>query len=161
MERQRHLGSYFRALSNALTMNMRQTTDALGLTPTQGMFLHHLWHLEEVEQRPAYAKDLEKFFDIRHPTVSGILQRMESAGFLTLKESRDDRRCKQIVLTEKARDAHEQTKRQIEATEQQIVEGLSPEEVCMFRHFLEQAANNLNVCHASLCKPSSKEVSEP
>ncbi len=160
MERKRHLGSYFRVLSNALAMDMRHTTEALGLTPTQGMFLHHLWYLEEIEHRPAYAKDLEKFFDIRHPTVSGILQRMESAGFLTLRESRDDRRFKQICLTEKAKDAHEQIKQQIEATEQRILEGFTPEEAGSFRRFLEQAAKNLNAC-SPCCRKLEKEEETP
>ena len=43
MECERHLGGYFRAISNALGQNMQRNLDELGLTATQNMFLHHLW----------------------------------------------------------------------------------------------------------------------
>ena len=79
---ERHLGGYIRAISNAMTQNMQQNSEQLGLTSTQGMFLHHLWIRKEKLGLPTYAKDLEEFFDIKHPTVSGVLQRMEAAGFV-------------------------------------------------------------------------------
>ena len=105
MECERHLGGYFRAISNALGQNMQRNLDELGLTATQNMFLHHLWFRQEKLGLTTSPKDLEEFFDIKHPTVSGILQRMEASGFVEFQPSQTDRRCKVIGLTQKSLDA--------------------------------------------------------
>lgn len=149
MDCKRHLGGYLRAISNAMAQNMQQNSEQLGLTSTQGMFLHHLWYRQEVLRLPTCARDLEAFFDIKHPTVSGILQRMESAGFVELRASDSDRRCKTVVLTEKAMAAHAQTTARIEQTEAKLVETMTAQEAAEFRRLLQIAANNLGVCHKS------------
>ena len=99
MHRERSLSGYLRTLANALVQELGQGLDALGLTPAQGMFLHRIWYCREVLGQGICAKDLEQFFNIRHSTVSGILQRMEAAGFLTFTVSELDHRRKQICLT--------------------------------------------------------------
>ena len=146
MNQQRHLGGYLRAISNALAQELQQQTEQLGLTSSQGMFLHFLWRQQEANGQDIYAKDLEEFFDIKHSTVSGILQRMESAGFLTLQASLADRRCKTICLTQKALDAHAQIEQHLQHSEQQLMDGMDEDERVQFRHLLQLAAKNLGVC---------------
>ena len=65
MEHHRHLGGYFHAISNALSQRMHQNCEALGLTATQSMFLHHLWYREHILQQPSHAKDLEAFISMK------------------------------------------------------------------------------------------------
>lgn len=146
---ERHLGGYLRAISNAMSQNMQQKSEQLGLTSTQGMFLHHLWFRQERLGQPTYARDLEEFFDIRHSTVSGVLQRMEAAGFVQFQASESDRRCKAVIMTEKGMDAIDQTGRHIRQTEAKLVEGMTEEEILIFRRLLRTAAHNLGVCCAS------------
>jgi len=146
---ERHLGGYLRAISNAMSQNMQQKSEQLGLTSTQGMFLHHLWFRQEQLGQPTYARDLEEFFDIRHSTVSGVLQRMEAAGFVQFQASESDRRCKAVIMTEKGMDAIDQTGRHIRQTEAKLVEGMTEEEILTFRRLLRTAAHNLGVCCAS------------
>lgn len=157
MEPNRHLGSYLRAISNAMSQNMQQNAERLGLTSTQGMFLHHIWFRQEKLGLLTYARDLEDFFDVKHPTVSGILQRMEAAGFLVFRASETDRRCKSIHLTEKAMEIHSRTLQHIEQTEARMVSGMSDAEVQEFRRLLQIVAANLNVCEP--CSVNQKEVS--
>lgn len=146
MRRERPLGSYLRAISNAMGQDMQQNSDRLGLTSTQGMFLHQLWYRQEQLQIPTYAKDLEEFFDIKHPTVSGILQRMEAAGFVELQASETDRRCKAIRLTQKAMDTHAQIELHISRSEAKLTEHMTEAEAAEFRRLLQLAARNLGVC---------------
>ena len=153
----RHLGGYLRAISNALSQNMQQNSEQQGLTSTQGMFLHHLWIRQEKMGIPTYAKDLEEFFDIKHSTVSGVLQRMEAAGFVVFQASETDRRCKSIGLTPKALDAIEQTERYIQQTESKLTDGMSEAEVAEFRRLLEIAAHNLGVCMPHFPKQAKEE----
>ena len=157
---ERHLGGYLRAISNAMAQDMQQNSEQLGLTATQGMFLHHLWFRQENMHVPTYAKDLEDFFDIKHSTVSGVLQRMEAAGFVQFQENVSDRRCKAIHLTQKGMDAHEQTGQHIRQTEAKLIEGMTKSETAEFRRLLQIAAGNLGVCMPHFPK-RKKEVTDP
>lgn len=159
MERQRHLGGYFRAISTALSQQMQQNCETLGLTATQSMFLHHLWYRQHILCEPTYARDLERFFEIRHPTISGILQRMEAAGFLTMEASAADRRCRAIHLTEKAEAAQEQTEQYILETEALLLRGMSDTEIAEFRRLLQLTATNLGVfCDRIPPKPPKEDL---
>ena len=146
MQTERPLGGYLRAISTALSQDMRQQTEQLGLTSSQGMFLHYIWKRKYIDELDTYPKDLEEFFYIKHPTVSGILQRMEAAGFVVLKASQADKRCKAITLTQKALDAHAQIEAHIEASEKRMTQGMTQPEQQMLRQLLQQAADNLGVC---------------
>ena len=108
--------------------------------------MHHIWKRQTVEGLDTYPRDLEEFFYIKHPTVSGILQRMEAAGFVELKASCSDRRCKAVVLTQKALDAHAQIHDHIQASEARLTEHMTEEEQQLLRSLLKQAAQNLGVC---------------
>ena len=154
MEHSRYLGGYLRALSNALTQDLHRNSARLGLTSTQGMVLHHIWFRREVLGRDTYARDLEEFFDIKHPTVSGILQRMEAAGFVELRASETDRRCKSIHLTPRAMEIHEQTGQHIRQSEAKLTAGMTEGETAEFRRLLAMAACNLGVCD---CGPNLKK----
>ena len=87
MNRERSLSGYVRSMANVLSQQLGQKVETLGLTPAQGMFLHRIWYCETELGTTTCAKDLEQYFHIRHSTVSGILQRMEAAGFLTFAVS--------------------------------------------------------------------------
>ena len=153
------LGSYFRALSNAIERDMRQNFESLSLTPAQGMFLHCLWMRQEVQHIDTHAKDLEQLFDIKHPTVSGILQRMQAAGFVTFEAGQQDRRCKVVRLTDKALEAHAQTAAHIAQSEARMTEGLSEEEVTQLHRLLAKLAQNMDVCHKPIHPQTAKEDS--
>lgn len=155
MNSDRPLGGYLRALSNAMTQDLQQQTEKFGLTSPQGMFLHHIW-VRSSEGLGTCAKDLEEFFCIKHPTVSGILQRMEAAGFLTLHAKEDDRRCKAIYLTQKAVETHDAIEQHLKRSEAQLLNGMSDDEQNQFRTLLQMAANNLGVC----CAPPAIDETE-
>lgn len=154
-----HLGRYLRSIANALGQAMQQHSEQLGLTPTQGMFLHHLWYRQEKLGQVTFARDLEAFFDVKHSTVSGILRRMEAAGFVAFEASEGDRRCKSIRLTQKAMDAQAQTARHIQQTETRLLEHMTPAEAAEFRRLLQIAAGNLGVCMTNPFHDHPKEES--
>ena len=126
-----NLGPRLRHLSNRITQYMDQQFLALDLTSTQSFILHHLV-LHEGEQ--IYPKDIEKRFHLTHPTVSGVLQRLEAKDFVVLEPDRDDRRCKRIRLTERAR--------QCDAAV--MCSGMSDEEQQTLLRLLDLAADNLH-----------------
>ncbi len=157
MHRERSLSGYLRTLANALVQELGQGLDTLGLTPAQGMFLHRIWYCREVLGQGICAKDLEQFFNIRHSTVSGILQRMEAAGFLTFTVSELDHRRKQICLTQKALDAHAQTEKMIQNNDAHLTAGMTEAERQEFRRLLKLAAQTMGVAECAPFPQTEKE----
>ena len=49
-------------------------------------------------------KEIEKKLNVSHPTVTGIVKRLEASGFVSVRVDENDRRNRIIVITEKARD---------------------------------------------------------
>lgn len=161
LNHRRFIGRYVHAISNSLSQRMQENCRALGLTASQSMFLHHLWYREHILCEPTHARDLEAYFEVTHPTVSGILQRMEAAGFVTFEASESDRRCKTIHLTPLAETTHAEAEQHIRQTEDLLVQGMTDEEKELLRTLLERSANNLGVCAKRRAPSLPKEELNP
>ena len=135
-----NLGPRLRYLNNRITQNMDQQFLALDLTSTQSFILHHL-SLHENEAM--YPKDIEKRFHLTHPTVSGVLQRLEAKNFIVIEPDRADRRCKRIRLTDRARRCDEAVGQAFETLERLMCSGMSEEEQQTLLRLLDLASANL------------------
>ena len=86
----------------------------------------------------------ENFSPRTHPTVSGILSRLEAKGLRIIPDGPgDDRRCKRIHVSEKALTCDGQIHDYIEALEKQMVQDFTPEEQAQFSSLLDRAIQNL------------------
>jgi len=92
---------------------------------------------------PVRARDVERQFGFSHPTVSGLLQRLEAKGFIVCVPDREDRRCKRISPTEKALRLNEAVRAEIARTEQTLAAGMTPEELALLRDLLRRMICNL------------------
>ena len=140
----RHVGRLIRIAEHAITQEIHKSHEALGITSSQGFMLGYLTRRHLEGDTPIYAKDAERHFGVKHSSVSGVLQRLETKGFIVFSADDTDRRCKQIMLTQKALDIHEEIEGHIRNTEAQIFQGMSPEEIETFMHLLQRAADNLS-----------------
>lgn len=141
MEQTRHLGMRVRILGQLIKQAIDRKLTALDLTGQQSFVLRYL---SEHGEEPVYAKDIEKRFNLTHPTVSGIIQRLEAKGFLAAEPDSDDRRCKRVVLTPKARECQKEIWQHIQWVERTMVSGMTPEEEQTLTELLELACENLN-----------------
>ena len=73
MERPKHLGARVRVLAQNIKQAFDRKLTALGLTTQQSFVLRYLY---EHSEEKVYPKDIEKRFDLTHPTVSGLLARL-------------------------------------------------------------------------------------
>ena len=87
-------------------------------------------------EQAIYAKTLEQVLHLKHPTICGILQRLEAKGFITFAVDEADRRCHRIIPTELALQAHRQAAEGLDAVERQLLAGFSPEEAAQFHDYL-------------------------
>ena len=113
--------------------------EKLELTGAQGHIMAYLAHAKT----PPCPRDLEAEFHLTHPTVSGLLSRLEQKGFLQLRTDPEDRRCKRIYVLEKGMQCHDLMHRTIQENERRMTEGFTPEEKEVFSDLLQRAIRNM------------------
>ena len=134
-----HFGFLIRILHWCAHNAMDNALRKMDLTGAQGQLMAYLAHA----QTPPCPRDLEAEFHLTHPTVSGLLSRLEQKGFVELRTDPEDRRCKRIYVLEKGRQCHELMHRTIRENEQRMVAGFTPEEQALFSDLLQRAIRNM------------------
>ena len=146
----RHFGHAVRILHWCSDQNMTNALAQMDLTAAQGRIMGFIAH----SRTPLCSRDIEEEFRLSHPTVSGLLARLEKKGFIEFRPDEKDRRCKRIVMLPKGWECHDTMHRTILANEEQMVKDFSPEEMEQFRSFLSRAIANMGV---EPWKPNIKE----
>ena len=88
-------------------------------------------------------RDIEEAFHLSHPTVSGLLSRLEKKGFIEFRPDESDRRCKRIYVLPKGLELGETMHRTILATEAALVRDFTDEEKEQFSRLLHRAIHNV------------------
>ena len=107
----------------------------------QKLVLHYI--MFESLRRSVYQKDLEKEFQIRRSTATGILQLLEKNGFVHREQMKEDARLKKIVPTEKAIGLREQILKNIRYMERLLREGIPEKDMEACIRVLEKMSENL------------------
>lgn len=117
-----------RRVDNLIFRRLNQFSRANGVeqtTPMHGWIIEYLYrHRDE----PVFQRDIEREFSITRSTVTNILQLMERKGYITRRSVEQDARLKQLVLTEKGRQFHEDTMRAFHQTDEYVAGLLTEEE---------------------------------
>ena len=142
------LGFKIKTISKLLTQNMTNSITSLDLTSSQAIVLGYLCYRARRQER-AYPRDLERHFSFTHPTVSGLLQRREAKGYLRFEPSPEDRRCKQILVTERALETNQQVLDHLAAWEQRLVSDMSPGEITQLHSSLDRMIQNLSASNGA------------
>lgn len=129
---------------------MTNALETMDLTAAQGHIMGYLAH----RKTPPCPRDIESAFHLSHPTVSGILSRLEQKGFLELRTDPDDRRCKRIYVLPKGKQCLDLMHNTISSNEQRMVQGFSEEEQAQFAALLQRAITNMG---GSPCRHKHKE----
>ena len=93
----KRIGHRIRVLHWCTDQTMTNALAQMELTAAQGHIMGFLAHREQ----PPCSRDIEEAFELSHPTVSGLLSRLEKKGFIEFRADPEDRRCKRIYMLEK------------------------------------------------------------
>ena len=145
-----HFGHRLRILHWCTEQAVTNALTKMDLTSAQGRILGYL----AMHKTAPCAKDIEGVFHLSHPTVSGLLARLEKKGFIEFRSDEADRRCKRIYLLSKGKACNISLYETICTTEDRLTEGFTPEEKEQFLSYLNRAIANMG---ASPCKPKQKE----
>ena len=91
----------------------------------------------------AYQKEIENHLNVAHPTVVGIVSRLEKNDFLKCYVDEADKRNKIVCLTEKAIAVGEQMNAEIEMNEKMLLNNLSDDDINSLRRILKTICNSL------------------
>jgi DNA-binding MarR family transcriptional regulator len=141
MNNYKALGMTFRVIYKTLEHNKNKILESLELTSSQAGVLIYLLQNQNNEINQ---KDIESYLNLKNPTVTGILNRLEIKGFITRVASDKDARYKKIVLTNKSKDKSKEIFDEIEIAEKHIIRGMSQKEVDLLSELLAKVLNNLN-----------------
>jgi len=145
-----HYGHLLRILHWCTDQSVTAALEKMDLTAAQGHIMGFLAH----QKQPPCPRDIEAEFQLSHPTVSGLLQRLEQKGFIELRPDPEDRRCKRIYTLPKGEACHELMHSIFLENERRLVEGFTPEEQEQFGRLLHRAITNMG---GNPCRVKHKE----
>lgn len=134
-------GEYFKLIHIHAIARTDAALRPLGLTTAQSDLLRYL-SLRGDEQTTV--QDIGLHFHLKHPTVVGILRRLEEKGFVTTAVSERDHRCRIVRATAKAGEVSrimEQTRAELD---ERSARGFSEEELLLLHSFLERIYQNVS-----------------
>lgn len=114
------------------------------LTPEQFMLIDLLWNQGEMTQQQL-ADQLQKDKN----SVTKLVDAIEKKGFVVRKQNPHDRRANTLVLTEKANELKPGAKQKGISILDQILEGISEDELRSFLTTLRKLNTNMTICEAS------------
>ncbi len=91
----------------------------------------------------ATQKEIEVFLEVSHPTVVGIVSRMEQNGHVTSWIDDQNKRNKIVRLTRQAEALGMDMEQKISANEQKMLSSLSPADIERLREMLLSVYKNL------------------
>ena len=110
------------------------------MTSSQCAVLDYLFHTnkEEVSQR-----DVERNLNLKNPTVTGILKRLDEKGYILCVPNEEDKRKKNIYLTEKAYDIQRRMEADRKKLDKRLTMGMTKKEVAAVTRALEKMLYNI------------------
>lgn len=132
-------GPRFRVLHCCADQAMTGALAQMGLTAAQG----HIMGFLSRSPQPPCPHDIEEAFQLSHPTVSGLLRRLEKKEFVALRPDPGDKRCKRIYILPRGEACNQHMHETMDSIESRIIQGFTPEEQALFTMFLDRAITNM------------------
>ena len=111
---------------------LKKTLKPYGLTAVQILILEALW-----EDEGLTAGDLGKRLVLDNATLSGVLDRLAEAGWISKETDAEDKRALRITLSDKAKENQSALFHIRENVNNDILKSLSQEETLLFKRLLK------------------------
>ena len=134
------IGFMIKQINNVYEKELNEKLRQIGITASQCAVLDYLFHTskEEISQR-----DVEKNLNLKNPTVTGILKRLDEKGYILCVPNAGDKRKKNIYLTEKAYDIQRRMEADRRKLDRELTRGMTKREVEALRRNLEKLLYNI------------------
>jgi len=132
-----------KVLANLIKRKMDDGTSEDGEDGLTGMQGWIIGYVKSNADRAVFQRDIEKDFNIRRASVTGVLQLMERNGLIIRVPVEHDARLKKITLTSKANMMYERSVQRWREFESSLRSGLSEEEISLFFEIAAKLKKNL------------------
>ncbi len=134
------IGYLFKVITDKIKINADADMRRHNLTLTQSRVLTFL----EKKGGTATQKEIEEFLEVAHPTVVGIVSRMEQNGFVISWTDPDDKRNKLVKLTKRAEMLGRELESVISEHDRKMLAGLTDRQIEELKKSLMVIYENLN-----------------
>ncbi|MDK2936464.1 MAG: hypothetical protein PWP16_1956 [Eubacteriaceae bacterium] len=142
MKNDKRIGFEIKTLSNRIRQYINEVMEKdPDITGIQGWIIGYISRHQNSQD--VFQRDIEKEFNVRRSTVSGILNTMEKKGLIIRQTVDFDARLKKITLTSKAVTCNQMILDKLQEVESQLKKGLSDEEIKQFFTTLEKINKNI------------------
>ena len=136
----KHVGMYFKKISEKLEKKANENLGKRELTFSQGKVL---WYLRKNSEKTVTLSDVAKFLDCTHATVSGLVSRLEKKGYLRIETDQSDHRAKNLFLTEKEMTKFRAMQEHRKQMEETLLQGFDEKERNELLSYLQRVYENL------------------
>lgn len=133
------VGPLFKVIHERMQTAADADLKAQGLTFAQGQVIVFL---AEHGSR-ALQKEIEASLGVSHPTVTGLVSRLEKSGFVRTWTDAEDRRNKVVELTDKARETGDRLRGTMHERDRALLAGLDEREQAELIRMLKQVYANV------------------
>ena len=141
MQERLPVGFLFKQINTVYEKDINNQLKGIGITSSQCEVLDYLFHCdkEEVNQR-----DIEKALNLKNPTVTGLLQRLDEKGYVLIVPNAKDKRKKTVYLTEKAYDIQRRMEADRRRIDKNLTLGMTRREVQALQKMLNRVLYNVS-----------------
>ena len=125
-------------LSKIFHNRIRKLAEDEGMNESYRHLLFYLAHKDGVTQL-----ELAKRTNLKPPTISVTLRKMEQEGYVRRQQDEIDQRAVRVYLTDKGKEFNRSSKKLINSLDKQIVEGISNLEIKQLMDLLDRMFYNL------------------
>lgn len=140
-EEKEPLGFLFKKIHDNIDRHANNNLKRSGLTFSQ---LRLLTCVARREADPPSQKQIGEQLQVSHPTVAGLLRRMEAKGMVRCGFDSQDRRVKSVYLTDEGRGYLEGVRRHRAQIEQRLTLGMTQAEADALRTLLKKVLQNVS-----------------
>lgn len=141
-EAEPHIGILIKHINNHILTEINNTLKPYNITSVQLSVLFYINNCTDKEH--IFQKDIQQHLKLAHPTVTGIVQRLEEKDMIKRYTCADDCRYKCHVITDKGKDVINHVHKFAENTmEKRILDGFSKDEADTVRSLLTRILENL------------------
>jgi MarR family multiple gene transcriptional regulator MgrA len=149
--------SLLKQVSNQLDRCRNMDFERLQLTSSQANVMLFLF---ANKRREVSHQDIQACLHLSHPTITGLMQRLEQKGFIERYVNPLDNRCKYVKLTEKGEKLEKKLKANSKTMEQAALAEVSPQQLEIFNATLWIISRNLKRKTSGVDKAISPALEE-
>ncbi len=131
-------GFLINKLAHAMHVDLDRRLKVHGVTLSQWKILIYLWRREGRSQ-----VELQEQLGLERATITGLVQRMASQGWVQRRADPHDRRVQRVFLTERGRALEPIATALVEEVNARTLEGFSADEREFFTRLLMRALGNV------------------